>query len=117
MSNLSNYPISSLQPAWTPDECVLAAPIYIDIEVNHQNGSDLSFSTLSNFLSAFLPAPLINEASPGVLCDWWANSWVTNANDTGNFVNAINANCSSQVCDAVDWPGDPDIAGIGVCNQ
>lgn len=116
MINLSNYQISLLKPAWTPDECVLAAPIYVDIEVNQQNGSDVGFSTLSNLLRAFLPAPL-NGASAGDLCDWWAKSWVTNANDTGNFVTAISANCNPQVCDAVDWPGDPDIAGIGVCIQ
>ena len=113
MSNLSDYNISLLKPAWTRDNCILAAPIDIDIEINQQSGTDVGFSTLSAFLGAILPAP-VNQSSAGDLCDWWAKSWVTNTNETSNFVTAIDAGCHQQVCDIVDWPGDPDIAGIGV---
>jgi hypothetical protein len=69
MSNLSDYNISLLKPAWTPDNCILAVPIYIDIEINQQSGTDVGFSTLSAFLGAILPAP-VNQSSAGDLCDW-----------------------------------------------
>jgi hypothetical protein len=114
MSNLTNYPISSLLPPWTHDQCVLGAPIYLAIEVKQQNGTDVSLPALASFLRAILPASRIDGASDGILFDWWASNWLTSPNKTNNFVVSIYASCSTEVCQAVDWPGDPDIAGIGV---
>lgn len=117
MSNLTNYPISSLLPPSAPEQCVLAAPIYLAIDTDQQSGTNVNFAMLTTFLRAVLPASLTAEASNGTLCDWWANSWLKNANQTSDFVRSIYANCPMEVCMAVDWPGDPDIAGIGVCTQ
>jgi hypothetical protein len=116
MSNLSTYQIWTLSPKWNPTLCDYAAPIYVDIELNNQDGRDLGILTVSNFSLRLLPSSL-SQPAEGDLVKWWSENWAANASGMSTFVQNINNSCNDQICDQVGFDGNPDISGIGVCSD
>jgi hypothetical protein len=76
------------------------------------DASNVGIDAVVNFLQ-LLPAPF-NQSEEGELCEFWTKSWRSDSVANNMFVQNISMNCQKEVCDNVQWGGNPDITGIGV---